>query len=268
MELTELDIAVNGVTLHVLRGGGGGAPLLFAHGITDSAACWLPVAEQLAADGHAIIAYDARGHGRSSKPERGYAMTTFAEDLTGLVAALGLDRPVLVGHSMGGATSFLAEAAHPGLARALVLEDPPWYEDPDFDHTPFLEQIAAWIRSLHALTLPEVVAGQRAAAPHWSDAELTPWAESKHQVVPQVAERYAAPAEDADTLLARVTCPTLLITGDTAAGGIVSAAVAAQAMAGLAHGQHVHIPGAGHSVRRDQPEAFLAAVRSFLAQVI
>lgn len=268
MNFTELDVAVNGVTLRVLRGGGGGAPLVFAHGITDSAACWLPVAEQLAADGHAIVAYDARGHGGSEKPESGYALATLAEDLAGLVAALGLQRPVLIGHSMGAATSFGAEAAHPGLARALVLEDPPWRDDPEFDHGPFLEQVAAWIGEVRVRPVEELIAEERARSPHWSDAELRPWAESKRQVVPQVAGRYSGPAVGHATLLSQVACPTLLITGDTAAGGIVSAAAAAQAVAGLARGRHVHIPGAGHSVRRDQPEAFLAAVRAFLAEAL
>lgn len=268
MDLSELDVDVNGITLHVLRGGGTGATLLFAHGISDSAACWLPIASRLAADGHAIVAYDARGHGRSSKPESGYAIATLAEDLAGLVAALGLERPVLIGHSMGAETSFTAAALHPGLARALVLEDPPWREDPGFDHAAQLAEIAAWIRDTHTRSLAELIAAERASSPRWSDAELQPWAEAKHQAIPQVAERYAAPAEAYRALLGRVDCPTLLITGDLAAGAIVSAFAAAKAIAGLPNGQVAHIPRAGHSIRRDQPEAFLRAVREFLAEVL
>jgi N-formylmaleamate deformylase len=267
MDLTELDVDVNGVTLHVLRGGHG-TPLLFAHGISDSAACWLPIASQLAADGYELVAYDARGHGRSSKPERDYAIATLAEDLAGLVAALGLERPVLIGHSMGAETSFTAAALHPGLARALVLEDPPWREDPAFDHGAQLAEIAAWIRATHTRTLAELIAAERASSPRWSDAELQPWAEAKHQAVPQVAERYAAHAGTYKALLGRVTCPTLLITGDPAAGAIVSAVAAARAIAVLPNGQVAHIPRAGHSIRRDQPEAFVSAVREFLAEVL
>jgi pimeloyl-ACP methyl ester carboxylesterase len=68
--------------------------------------------------------YDARGHGYSDKPDGPYDLATHVADLVGLIRALGLEKPVLMGHSMGGGTVALAAATHPDLARAVILEDP------------------------------------------------------------------------------------------------------------------------------------------------
>jgi N-formylmaleamate deformylase len=68
------------------------------------------------------------------------------------------------------------------------------------------------------------------------------------------------------TVLPRVACPVLLLTGETGLGAAVSPAAAARAARLLADGQVVSIAGAGHSIRRDRPVAYLEAVRRFLAQ--
>ena len=69
MHLIEQDVIANGVRLHVYRSGTDKPPLVFAHGITDSGLCFVPIAEQLAED-FEIVLYDSRGHGRSNPSSR------------------------------------------------------------------------------------------------------------------------------------------------------------------------------------------------------
>lgn len=104
-----------------------GPSLLLAHGLTDSAACWDRVATGLARS-YDVIRYDARGHGASDRAAS-YLFELHIGDMVGLVRALGLDRPVLIGHSMGGAHAAVT-AAELG-ARALIVEDPHWPELPE-----------------------------------------------------------------------------------------------------------------------------------------
>src|SRR5688572_12373589 len=121
-------VEANGIRLHYTRTGGDGPPLVLAHGVTDNGLCWTPVAEALAPEYDVIMA-DARGHGRSDAPEHGYTPADQAADLAGLIAALGLGRPILLGHSMGAITTLVLAGTYPQLPRAILLEDPPpWWQ--------------------------------------------------------------------------------------------------------------------------------------------
>src|SRR5215211_8666989 len=122
-------VETNGLRLHYTRTGGDKPPIVLAHGVTDDGLCWSPVAEVLAPEYDAIMV-DARGHGRSDAPERGYGPAEQAEDLAGVIAGLELNRPAVLGHSMGAATALVLAGAYPDLPGAILLEDPPaWWTD-------------------------------------------------------------------------------------------------------------------------------------------
>ncbi len=114
-----------GLRLHVLAwpaapgGAENAAPMVLLHGLASNALIWEPVASRLAAAGHTVFAADFRGHGLSDKPDDGYDMATFAADLAGLVEALELDRPVVVGHSLGAFAIVEALARRPDFARRV-----------------------------------------------------------------------------------------------------------------------------------------------------
>jgi len=97
-------IATNGIQLYYTRTGGDKPPVVLAHGFSDDGLCWTPVAEKLAAD-YDVIMVDARGHGRSDTPEQGYTPIDMAADLAGVITGLGLNKPTVLGHSMGGSTT-------------------------------------------------------------------------------------------------------------------------------------------------------------------
>lgn len=93
-----------------------GGDVILVHGITESAATWLPVTARLAAD-HRVITMDLRGHGESGTSDR-YDLEAMASDVAAVMAAAGSSRPHLVGHSLGGA---VVSAAGAGLPVASVV---------------------------------------------------------------------------------------------------------------------------------------------------
>ncbi len=89
--------------------GGGGRPVVLVHGITECRGVWDPIVERLSPTNR-VIALDLRGHGQSGDAQR-YDLEAMATDIGAVVAACGLDRPHLVGHSLGGAVVSAAGAA-------------------------------------------------------------------------------------------------------------------------------------------------------------
>ena len=233
----------------------GGRRMLALHGLTEAGMCW---PDLVARYPHwDVVAPDLRGHGESPRFADDELSNTPQVMLEDVVALLDAQREpvVLLGHSLGGLLALRAALARPERVAALILEDPAKPHADDM--TPFIEQNEQFLDSL-------VTADQRASEiermvreTSWTREEVVAWAESK----PQVDRRYiregmamgAGPWEEAFEAL---TVPTLLVLPPHA---------------GMAPGElanplvtRVVIDHAGHCVRRDQPEAFYAAVDEFL----
>ncbi len=262
-------VEANGIRLHYTRTGGDKPPLVLAHGVTDDGMCWTEVAEALAPEFDAVMV-DARGHGYSDAPERGYGPLEQAADLAGAIAALGLRRPAVLGHSMGAATALVLAGTHPDVPGAIVLEDPPaWWTA--WSSTPAARERHAAMReralNLKRKTREELIAGQRVEQPGWSDAEFEPWGDAKQRFSPNVLSVFAednAASVDWPAVLSRITCPALLITGDPERGAIVTDESAEALEALVPQLEISHVPGAGHNIRRDRIERYIAIARGFL----
>jgi len=263
-------VTANGIQLHYTRTGGGKPPVLFAHGLTDNGLCWTPLVQLLASD-YDCIMVDARGHGLSAVPDAGYTDADHAADYAGVIQALGLDRPPMLGHSMGAATSAFLAAHYPDLVRAIVLEDPPWraLQDamPPATRTTMAEEWRADVIAKLQHTREQLLASIPAQQPTWSPAEYGPWAQAKLQVSPNVIDYVSSASPHWTEYVAQISCPVLLLIGDVTLGAIVSPAVADEVRALNTNVRTVHIAGAGHSIRREQLAPYVQAVRDFLAQV-
>lgn len=264
------DVETNGIRLHYTRTGGEKPPLVLAHGVTDSGLCWSAVTRALA-DDYDVIMVDARGHGLSQETEGGYDPATQAEDLAGLIRGLGLQKPAVLGHSMGAATALVLAGSHPDLPGAILLEDPPawwttWYDTPEAgDRVASMREMAI---ARKALTREALIAEQRERNPGWSDAELQPWADAKQRVSLNVLSIFHSgnpKTVDWAAVLPRITCPVLLIYSDAERGGIVTRESAALLKDLVPQIEVAHIPKAGHNIRRDQVDRYLEVVRDFLA---
>jgi pimeloyl-ACP methyl ester carboxylesterase len=267
MTVTEGTVSTNGVELHYERTGASGGPaVVLVHGITDIADVWRVTAQALAPR-YDVVLYDARGHGSSSKPESGYTPADHSADLVGLIRGLGLERPRVLGHSMGASTAALAAATAPELISCLLLEDPPWSlgaaRSPE-ERRQFADAWRAEVAGHKGLGRAELIERCRERSPSWPEDELSAWADAKQRVSLEVFEYVSAPQLDWEATVARITCPLLLITGDPARSAIVTPEVARRVRELAPHAQVAQIDGAGHSIRREQRERYLAAVLDFL----
>jgi len=266
---TSGNVEVDGLRLHYTRTGGDKPQVVLVHGFSDDGLCWTPVAEALEGD-YDLIMVDARGHGRSDGPEQGYGPQEMAGDLAGAIAELGLQRPAVLGHSMGAATALVLAGTRPELVGAILLEDPPAWWAPSFD--PGADAVRwAWMRAmlidLKRKTRQELLTVKRAESPAWSEAELGPWAEAKLRFSFNALDRVGPGAVDWQATMRRITCPALLITADPALGAIISEQEAAALKALVPQLRVAQIPGAGHNIRREQFARYLEIVRAFLSEM-
>jgi pimeloyl-ACP methyl ester carboxylesterase len=114
----------DGVRLAYTDAGAGEPALVFVHGWTCNLSHWRHQVAEFT-DTNRVVALDLRGHGESDKPEQDYSIDGFAEDVAWLIGQLGLKRPVVIGHSMGGIVAAALAQKHPDTVRAVVLVDSP-----------------------------------------------------------------------------------------------------------------------------------------------
>jgi pimeloyl-ACP methyl ester carboxylesterase len=112
----------DGVKLCFEEAGSGTPPLLFVHGWTCDHTFFTPQFEYFRG-AHRVIAVDLRGHGASDKPQQDYTMATLADDVRWLCERLDLQKPVVIGHSMGGLIALVLAARYPDLPAAIVTLD-------------------------------------------------------------------------------------------------------------------------------------------------
>ena len=113
----------DGVALYVEQTAGRAPPVLLIHGWCCDHRHMAPLAEHFARQGHAVVSLDLRGHGRSDKPQQAYSIGAFADDVVWCCTELQLQRPVLIGHSMGGIVAYEVAARAPQLPGAIVMLD-------------------------------------------------------------------------------------------------------------------------------------------------
>ena len=120
---TDRAVPGDGIGLHARDWGGGGQAVLLLHGLASNARIWDGVASRLAGACLLVAALDLRGHGDSDQPDQGYDFASVGRDLASALAGLGLERPVLVGHSWGANVALQFAAERPGALAGLALVD-------------------------------------------------------------------------------------------------------------------------------------------------
>ncbi|MGC0405925.1 pimeloyl-ACP methyl ester carboxylesterase [Streptomyces sp. SAI-126] len=232
-------VKANGITLAYRAWGPEDAPpVLLLHCRGADGADWTQIAERLAtgARPRRVYAPDLRGHGRSDWPGRGteagageYAYEAMRDDMLGFVAALGLDRVDVVGHSLGGAVAYLLAQQAPHVVRRLVLEDvpAPMPLDPPRPPAPAPDTDPPFDRAMLRATDEQ----RNVPDPLWWDH------------------------------MGRITMPTLLIGGGPT-GAIPQEEV--ELLASVIPDSRLVTVGGGHLVHEARPREFLAAVTPFL----
>jgi pimeloyl-ACP methyl ester carboxylesterase len=110
---------VNGINLY-FETHGSGRPLILLHGGLGTGAMFGPVIPQLAAN-HQVITVDLQGHGRTADIDRPLSVQLMADDIAALIRYLNLDKPDVMGYSLGGGVALFTAAKYPELVGRLVV---------------------------------------------------------------------------------------------------------------------------------------------------
>jgi pimeloyl-ACP methyl ester carboxylesterase len=253
----------NGTRLSLLHFGGSGRPMLLLHGLAGYAGEWERSAELLI-DRYRVFALDQRGHGNSERRPDDVSRDAYVEDCAAAIRQLGLGPVTLVGQSMGANTAMLTTAEHPDLVRTLVIIE----GSPDGPEVPDPEpEIAAEIRdSLAQWPIP--FADEQAAHRFFRSRGFDPlaWTGGLEYRAGGLWPRF-----EIDTMVAcmadlasrnywpqwrSIRCPSLVILGER---GVFPAKHGEQIVSQLPGASLVIVPGAGHDVHLDSPDAWIHA---------
>jgi N-formylmaleamate deformylase len=252
-----------GATIHYLRTGGSGPPVVLLHGLMGSGACWTPVARALEAE-YDVVMPDARGHGDSSAPPHGYRYEDHATDLMDLIRALDLYRPVLIGHSMGGMTAALVAGRGAGDLGGLVLVDPTFLT-PARQREVYESDVAARHTRVLSLAKSELVRQARARKPCRSVELIEIQAEARLSTSLAAFEVLTPPNPGYRELMAAVEVPTLLVIGDDP---VVTPAMPGDLCELNRRLQVEQVLDAGHGLPFDQPERLSEVILTFLRETL
>lgn len=242
--------------------------VLLLHGITSTALSWVRVGPALA-DRYRVYALDMRGHGDSVKAARGaYNIRHTADDVAEFMKALGLERPVLIGHSWGGTTAIVLASGEwsqepaPDFSR-IILEDPAH----NFSQGNAEERAAPYTRNI-GRPAQELRSEIAASNPGWTEADIEGQIDGLHKVTREAVVSVFAEATPAGSilpLLAKIAAPTLLIRADAVLGTTLDDAAWKQAKQYLSsQGQAVQLDGATHNIHRSKFDEFMQVVNDFL----
>ena len=251
-----------GLTLAYEQQGSGQPPLVFVPGWCCDRTVFAPQAEYFALR-HAVTTLELRGCGRSSRPVDGYDVPTQADDVAWLCRELGIEQPVVIGHSLGGMIAIELAARHPALPLAVVAVDPGPIDPP-------AEIAQIYADFAVALERPDAAETRRT----WVEGSFLPTddPELKGRIVETMCsvplETAAAVirgvvAWDGRTALEHCAVPTLVIRDSPADSDTPSRLVAIK--------PDVHVGmtvGSGHFVQLEVPEQVTPMIDRFLRLVL
>lgn len=243
---------------------GSGPALVLIHGISSAGETWWPVIDELAAH-FTVIAIDQRGHGDSGKPESGYLYDNYIDDLKRVLDHFTLDRPLIMGHSLGGIVTLWWAARHPDQAAAMVIEDSPLRSGEEF--RPAFDN---WLE-LNALPVDVVTDRYAEEHPTWKPSIVRRRAElitstARNVFVELKADSMAHHGVDRIREIEGITNPLLLVHGDIESNGMVHQSDADALVQRLPDATAHRIPGGNHGLHTDHYRAFLAAALPFLQE--
>jgi pimeloyl-ACP methyl ester carboxylesterase len=277
-EFEEWEIVLHGRRA-VYRIAGAGPPVVLIHGMLNSSSHWQGVARHLAAD-HTVIAPDLIGHGDSAAPRGDYSLGAHAASIRDLLAAIGVDRATIVGHSLGGGVAMqffyqfpqrverialissgglgrevgplLRTAALPGTSALLSLTIHPrllWA----------IRETGARMRSRGIGTGAYLQAIARALRPLQNRASREAFLQTLRAVIDVRGQRVSA----TDRLYLLEAIPTLIVWGER--DNTIPLEHGRAAHEAIPHSHFKTLPGAAHFPNLEDPDGLAAALLDFIA---
>jgi pimeloyl-ACP methyl ester carboxylesterase len=267
--------------LNIASVGDQGPALLLLHGVIRAWQDFASVIPALSAR-YRVSALDFRGHGRSMwTPER-YYVRDYVDDALAVLSQTTASPAVVYGHSLGAMVAMALATRAPHLVRALILEDPPFETmgsrllvTPLLDYFAQLQSLA--LRRLEVPELSAAMAEIRMPLPGWTstvrlgdlrDATTLRFgaeclAQADPEVLKPIVDGVWLRGYDTRGLFRQITCPVLLLQGNSALGGMLTDDDAAELEA-LSRCTRVRFSEIGHHIHRQQPEVTVRVVFDFI----
>lgn len=255
-------IKIDGIHLNYELAGSGDY-LTLIHGMGADHTTW-PDQVRGFSDRYKVLTVDVRGFGQSDKPPGPYSVKMFSDDLYGLFRALGVERIILAGHSMGGMIAMTFALDHPEMLTALILVDTSPAMAPEMVS---VMEDSARMAETQGLELVVDASMERSFAPDFAKRQPEVFAYQRELRLRNDPIAYAAAYRaivqfNLTAELGHIGCPTLIIVGDQDMPTPLDAARVLND--GIPASRLRVIKGSGHNTMLEQPEEFNAAVKLFL----
>jgi len=274
--LREYQFEATEVVLNCVEAPAAGPSLLLLHGLCDRWQWLLPVIDHVSCHTH-VHAFDMRGHGRSSRAEGAYLPEDYCRDAGAFLCDRLSEPAIIFGHSAGGLVALWCAATYPDRVRAVINGDL-------FASTQRLAALIERPESVASYKALQSLAGQPqdliAASPLASrmpKETLKSWSTSTSLLDPLTLAYYVSgegqayvAGLDMDEILAAVTCPVLLVSGDPSCGGVMAEEDIAHACDRLTDARHVQLKGIGHGLGLStaDPEQLPKAIDDFMESLL
>lgn len=294
---------VNGIRLHYYHAtpAPGKPVIVMVHGVTDNGLCWTTLTWKLQ-DAYDIYMLDTRGHGLTDPFTPTDNADTLIKDVVGFVSAMKFEKPILMGHSMGGATVIRVGAEYPDLAKAIIVLDagiggrggrgpggpgapgaaggnanagttgstppapPARPANPD-DPMPFaMNGTPEALAAQNNYRFEDLVAKGRRQFPKWDIVDVQYWALSKKQYHGAYSNETFREVMQGSMRtadsLAKIPVPMIILKADASPEARKQHLEAASVMQ---KGKLVHIDGAAHNLHHDQLARTVEVLKEFLS---
>ncbi len=253
--------SVHGQRIYFEDTGGGGAPVVLAHGFLMDHEMFAPQVAALAPE-FRVVTWDGRGFGLTELDGEPFTYWDSARDCLALLDHLGIDRTVVGGMSQGGFISLRAALTAPERVRALVLLDTS--ADVDTPETLAANQgmLDMWLAVGPVDELAEGIAAIIINEPVENARWIAKWRQRPKELLTEPG-RCLSSRDDISSRLGEIACPAIAIHGEEDTGLTIDRAEAmAAALPGC--GEVVRIPGASHAANLTHPDLVNPPLLEFL----
>jgi len=241
---------------------GQGPPLLLIHGLGSSSQIWEAQVRYFS-ERYRVIAYDLRGHGRSSKPAVPYNMQLFAEDATRLLGALDVPAAHIIGTSLGGMIAFELAVHYPQLLKSLVVVN----SVPDMRVKSPRDYINLWqktllLKMLSARDMGKFLSRRLLPGPERElvrQAFIERWAQNDKRAYQAAFQSVIG--WSVDNCLGEIRCPVLVVASEHDLWSLDEKRIY---VAKIPVARLAVIEGAHHAVTIERPEQFNQVLDEFL----
>lgn len=255
-------MTIQGLSIHVEQQGSAAPAIIFLHYWGGTSRTWRQVAAKLG-DKFRTVAYDARGWGRSDKPAAGYALADLADEVLALVEHLGVDKFVLVGHSVGGKIAQLAASRRPQGLVGLVLVAPAPPSPLRLPDEMRATQLRAYDNRENVLQTIRFLSARMPSAELVEQIVEDSMSGSREATL---AYPTSSILEDISAEVSKIAVPTLVLAGELDQLDSVEQH-RREVVARIADARFEIVPGSGHLLPIDEPAELANRIAAFVSSL-